>query len=62
MDGVAQYRFDGTLAIDLHTVQLRTAACPAMLFNQLTFTPYFGNGSPVAQTVWYDDLIIANHR
>jgi hypothetical protein len=58
-DGVAQYRFDGQLKIDLHNVLLRTGANPTMRFNQLLLAYYIGDGSPVAQTLWVDDLVVA---
>jgi uncharacterized protein YjdB len=58
LDGIAQYWFDGALIIDLHNVQFRTAARPNMLFNQLTFVPFMGNGSPVTQSAYYDELVV----
>lgn len=58
-DGVAQYWFDGQLKIDLHNVLLRTGANATMKFNQILLAFYIGDGSPVAQTVWIDDLVVA---
>jgi hypothetical protein len=30
-----------------------------MKFNQLIFSPYIGDGSPVDQSLWIDDLAIS---
>jgi hypothetical protein len=57
-DGIAQYWFDGQLVIDNHNVLFRTAAHPAMKFNQFLIAPYIGVGSPVTQTMWLDNLTI----
>ncbi len=58
-DGVVQYWFDGQLLIDHHDVLLRTAANPAMKFNQFLIAPWIGVGSPVAQSMWVDDVVVA---
>ncbi|MDZ4864536.1 MAG: hypothetical protein SGJ01_13960 [Gemmatimonadota bacterium] len=58
-DGIAQYWFDGQLIIDHHNVLLRTGQYPSMQFTQFLIAPYIGVGSPVAQTMWVDDLVIA---
>jgi hypothetical protein len=57
-DGIAQYWFDGQLVIDRRNVLLRTGAHPAMKFNQFFVGPYIGDGSPVAQKMWVDDLVV----
>jgi hypothetical protein len=59
LDGIAQYWLDGQLLIDRRNLLFRTAAHPNIKFNQLILGPYMGNGSPVAQTMWIDDLSIA---
>ena len=42
-----------------HTgVLFRTGEHPTMRFNQVFIGPYIGAGSPVTQTIWYDDLIV----
>jgi hypothetical protein len=61
-DGVAQYWFDGQLLIDHQNVQLRTGANPTMKFIQFLIAPYIGVGSPVAQTMWVDDVVVATGR
>ena len=58
-DGVAQYWFDGQLVIDKHNVLFRTGAHPTMQFNQFIIAPWIGDGSPMAQTMWVDDLTVA---
>jgi hypothetical protein len=61
-DGIAQYWFDGQLVIDKQNVLFRTAAHPTMQFVQFIIAPYIGDGSPVAQTMWVDDLVLATGR
>ena len=33
-----------------------------MQFNQFLLTPYIGDGSPVDQYMWVDDLVVATSR
>jgi hypothetical protein len=61
-DGVVQYWLDRRLVIDHHDVLLRTAANPSMRFNQFVIAPYIGDGSPVAQSMWIDELTVASAR
>lgn len=61
-DGVAQYWFDGKLLIDAQSVMFRTAKNPSMMFNQFLMAPYIGDGSPVEQTMWVDDVTVAEAR
>jgi hypothetical protein len=61
-DGIAQYWFDGQLLIDKQGVLFRTGAHPNMLFTQFMIAPYIGDGSPVAQTMWVDDLVLATGK
>jgi hypothetical protein len=58
-DGVAQYWFNGQLLIDHHDIVFRTAAHPTMRFKTFLIAPYIGDGSPVTQSMWVDDLVIA---
>jgi hypothetical protein len=58
-DGIVQYWFDGSAAIDRRNVVLRTGQNPAMRFHQFVMAPYMGDGSPVDQRLWIDDLTIA---
>jgi hypothetical protein len=61
-DGVAQYWVDGALVIDRHDLMFRTGVHTGMQFNQLVMGPYMGSGSPVSQTLWYDDLVVMTAR
>ncbi len=61
-DGVIRYWFNGELVIDVTNVLMRTGAHPAMRFNQLFVGPYIGDGSPVEQTMWVDDLQVGTAR
>jgi hypothetical protein len=61
-DGVIQYWFDRQLVIDHRNVLLRTAANASMAFNQFVIAPYIGDGSPVAQSMWIDDVTVAASR
>ncbi len=61
-DGVLRYWFDGLLVIEHNRVALRTGAHPQMKFNQFLIGPWIGDGSPVEQTFWVDDLTVADER
>jgi hypothetical protein len=61
-DGVVKYWFDNELIIDHSDVMMRTAQYPEMKFNQLLLAPWIGDGSPVDQTFWVDNLIVATGR
>lgn len=58
-DGVVEYWYDNQLIIDHRDVVMRTAQYPNMKFNQLLLAPWIGDGSPVDQTFWIDNLIVA---
>lgn len=61
-DGVLQYWFNGTLIIDRHDVVYRTGMQPTMMFNQFLIAPYIGDGSPVDQSMFIDNLRLATGR
>ena len=62
-DGVVQAWFDGQRVVDRRDVILRSTDFPKMQFNQFLLTPYFGPGLlPHAQTLWIDELVVANAR
>lgn len=61
-DGVLQYYVDGVPVIDVHNAVLRTGSYPDMKFNQFILAPYIGDGSPVDQTVWVDNLLVATQK
>jgi uncharacterized protein YjdB len=61
-DGMAQYWFNGTLVIDRHDILFRTGARPSINFHQFLIAPYIGDGSPVDQYMWVDDLTVATAK
>ena len=61
-DGIVQYWFDRQLVIDRHDVLFRTGANASMQFNQFVIAPYIGDGSPVTQSLWVDDVTVATAR
>ena len=61
-DGIIQYWFDGQLMIDKRDVLIRTGAFPTIKFNQFVIAPYIGDGSPVTQSMWIDNLTVATGR
>ena len=61
-DGVLKYWYDGNLVMDYNNVVLRTGEHPDMKFNQFVIAPFIGDGSPVDQIFWIDDLIIGTQR
>ena len=61
-DGVLKYWLDGVLIVDQSSVIFRTGANPGMAFNQFVMAPYIGDGSPVDQRFWIDDLTVATGK
>jgi hypothetical protein len=61
-DGIIQYWFDGERLIDQGNVVFRTGKHPDMKFNQLIIGPYIGDGSPVDQTTWFDNVVVGTAR
>jgi hypothetical protein len=61
-DGMLQYWYDGNLLMSHNNVLFRTGQYPTMKFNQLIIAPYIGDGSPVDQRLWFDDLTVATSR
>ena len=61
-DGVIQYWFNGTLIFDRHDILFRTGAHPTLQLSQLVIGPYIGDGSPVDQSMWIDNLRVATGR
>lgn len=61
-DGVIQYWFDGQLVLDYHDILLRTGANATMQFNQFIIAPYIGDGSPVTQSMWVDNLVVGTGK
>jgi hypothetical protein len=61
-DGIIRYWYDGNLIIELSDIAMRTGIHPTMKFNQFLFLPFIGDGSPVDQTFWIDDVVVASVR
>ncbi len=61
-DGKLRYWYDGQLLIASDQVLFRTAQHPGLEINQFLLLPYMGDGSPVDQTMWVDDLTVAVQR
>ena len=61
-NGIIRFWVDGVLVIERTNVYLRTAQFAAQKFNQFILAPYIGNGSPVAQDMWIDNLLVADRR
>ena len=61
-DGVVQYWFDGSLLIDRHDIYFRTAVNSTMQFRTFVMAPYIGDGSPMDQFMWIDDLEVRTAR
>lgn len=61
-DGVMQLWEDGNIVVDRKNVVMRTAANATMKFNTVLIGPWIGDGSPVDQTTWIDDLLITDTK
>jgi hypothetical protein len=61
-DGKIRWVQDGQVLIAHDHVLLRTGARPTLKFSQHAIAPYIGDGSPVAQTFWLDELTVATAR
>jgi hypothetical protein len=61
-DGVMQYWFNGTPVLDRHDILFRTGARPSINFAQFLIAPYIGDGSPVDQYMWVDNLTVATGK
>ena len=61
-DGIMQMWVDGTKLVDFNNIIYRTNQHPTMQFNQFALSPYIGDGSPIDQYLWIDDLVVATSR
>jgi hypothetical protein len=61
-DGILRYWYDGELVLEYTRILMRTGQHPEMRFNQFLLGPYIGDGSPVEQTMWIDNLVVATGR
>ncbi len=58
-DGKTKYWFDGQLIIDDESVLFRTGQNPNMKFIEIALGNWMGQGSPIEQTMWIDNLKIS---
>ena len=61
-DGIVKYWYDGELIIDHEDIVIRTGEFPDMKFYQFLMAPYIGDGSPVEQVMWIDNMTVATSR
>ena len=61
-DGVMQLWVDDVVQIDRNDVYLRTNKNPTMQFRTFVLAPFIGDGSPVAQSMWIDDIEVWTAR
>lgn len=61
-DGIIRYWYDGSLIIERTNIIMRTGQYPNMKFNQFLIAPWIGDGSPVDQTMWVDNLRVETAR
>ncbi len=59
-DGILQQWVNGVLTIQKTNIVYRTGQQPNKKWKQLFFGPYIGDTSPIAQTMWIDELSIYN--
>ena len=62
-DGIVKMWIDGALVVDEANVYLRSAQFATQKFNQFLLAPYLvgsSGGSPIAQDLWIDDLLVAD--
>ena len=61
-DGVIRIWVDGQKILDRSNIMMRTAKNADMRINQVAIGPYIGDGSPVRQSFWVDELLVATER
>ena len=61
LNGVVRYWLDGVLVMERTNVLYRTGQRATMQFKQFMLAPYM-EGSPVDQTMWVDNLIVATDK
>ena len=61
-DGKIRSVQDGQTLISHDRILMRTATFAAMKFDQFAMLPYIGDGSPIAQRFWVDELVVATAR
>jgi len=58
-NGVMQQWVDGSLVINRSDVLYRTSQDATKKWAQVVLAPWIGDGSPIAQTMWLDELTVA---
>jgi hypothetical protein len=61
-DGKLRWVEDGRTLIQYDQILLRTGTRATLAFKQFAILPYIGDGSPIAQTFWMDDLTVATAK
>jgi hypothetical protein len=61
-DGKIRWVQDGQTLIRSDKILLRTGAHATLRFKQFAVLPYIGDGSPIAQSFWVDDLTVATAK
>jgi len=61
-DGVLRLWYDNNPIINYNDVILRTGQHPNMRFNQFIIAPWIGDGSPIDQSFWVDNLTVSTSR
>lgn len=61
-DGKLRIAVDGELVLSSDAILFRTGVHTTMQLDQFLLLPYIGDGSPVAQTFWLDDLTVATAK
>jgi hypothetical protein len=57
-DGIMKLWIDGVNVIDHANIVYRTNQDATKKWSQFVFAPYIGDGSPIAQTMWVDELTV----
>jgi hypothetical protein len=61
-DGKIRWVQDGVTLISHDAILLRSGSHPTLAFNQFAMLPYIGDGSPIAQSFWVDDMTVATAK
>lgn len=58
-NGVMQQWVDGTQIVNRGNILYRTGQDPTKKWAQFVLSPWIGDGSPITQTMWIDELVVA---
>lgn len=61
-NGKIRWVQDGNTLISSDAILLRTGQNASMAFRQFAMLPYIGVGSPIVQSFWVDDMVVATAR